>query len=444
MDSRFWLEKTFPEVSAIEFYRDLFPSGELDKRNAFTKGKYCGIALQICSDRKVKRYSITDELDNIEELVSSDDFVVISPMSYAGKSQKSVNQRFCYAIAIDLDGLLHNEKQAYGIESLFSQTKEIELEGEIISAVPRPTYVVASSANNCHLYYVLDKPIPMFKSNVESLARYKTNLTDRLWNKYITAQYDKTQQEPIGQGMRAVGSLSKDGKSRVRAFKTGGKVSIEYLNRFPHVKEENRIEVWNDPKPRDHPREKKKSDALGKTKPAFYEWFKRQIREHTVEGKRYFGLMALAIIGRKCGIDKQQVEKDALSFVPYLDSLTTTEDNHFKEEDALKAISAYNVPHFLFMKRETLVRLSGIPMTANKRNHRKMAVHCFLMREKKASLSKIGEGHAKNAGRPSKRDLVLNYRKDHPEASQRAIAKALGISPSTVNRWLKQAKEAER
>jgi len=433
VDSREWLEQNFEEVSPLAFYRDLFPLGELDQKDAFTKGKYCGICVQV-KDQKAKRYSITDELDNLEELLSTDDFTVISPMSYAGKSQKAQNQRFCYALAIDLDNLLCNDQQAAGIESLISQATEIiEKDGKPFSWIPRPTYIVASSANNVHLYYLFEEPIPMYKSNRESLSKYKTDLTDRLWNKYITSDYKAVQQEPIGQSMRAVGSISKDGKSRVRAFLTGEKVSVEYMNRYPFVHEENQIHVWNDPQPKD-----KKIVAGRKAttvKPAFYEWYKRQLPDYAVEGKRYFGLMVMAIIGRKCGISQEQVEQDALDFVPRLDAMTKTESNHFSNDDALKAITAYDVGHFMFMKRETLVRLSGVPMKANKRNGRKQSVHMKYLNGTNALKRSLGEEFA--TGAPTKRDQVLLYYSTHPDQSVTEIARGCGVSRPTFYKWIR-------
>ena len=46
-------------------------------------------------------------------------------------------------------------------------------------------------------------------------------------------------------------------------------------------------------------------------------------------------------------------------------------------------------------------------------------------------------------GAPTKRDEIRAYAAEHPEASQRAIAKALGVSPTTVNKWLKPDPEPE-
>lgn len=438
MDNRTWLAEHYPEVSPLDFYRELFPQGELDKRDAFTPGKYCGMAVQVTKERKAKRYSITDELDNLPELLSSDDFTVISPLSYAGKSQKAENQRFCYALAIDLDGLREGgEGHACGIDRLLGQTVEVPYQGEMISLLPRPTFIAASSANNAHLYYLLDKPIPLWKSNKESLAKYKTNLTERLWNQRVTKEYDRVQQEPIGQSMRAVGSISKDGKSRVRVFRTGDKVSVEYLNRYPFVSEENQIRVWDSPQKQDKP--KMAGRKATTVKPAFYEWYKRQLPTYAVAGKRYFCLMVLAIVGRKCGIPQEQIEQDALGLVPMLDDRSVSEDNRFTPEDALKAITAYDVPHFMFMKRETLVRLSGVPMKANKRNGRKKDIHVKILNGTNQVKRSLGEEFA--TGAPIKKDAVINYITDHPNENISQIARGCGVSRPTVYKWLRALQE---
>ena len=103
-----WLETYFDEVTPIDFYRDIFPAGELEKQGEYEKGKYCGIAVEITKEKKpngkprIKRYSITDELSTIEKLTESDNFCLMSPISYAGKERTAERARFIYAVAIDL------------------------------------------------------------------------------------------------------------------------------------------------------------------------------------------------------------------------------------------------------------------------------------------------------------------------------------------------------
>ena len=68
-----YLAARFPEVAAPEFYRELFPSGSLEKRGEYVEGKYCAIAVRVGEDRAY-RYSITDDLETVSELIRTDDF----------------------------------------------------------------------------------------------------------------------------------------------------------------------------------------------------------------------------------------------------------------------------------------------------------------------------------------------------------------------------------
>lgn len=424
-----WLESNFPEVPPMAFYRDLFPLGSLDKRDAFTKGKYTAIAIQIKDGRPLK-YVLTDELDNLEELLNSDFFTMISPISYCGKSMKAENQREIFALAIDLDNTIIKDGKPVGLESLFSQIERAKM-------LPRPTYVVATSEKCVHLYYVFEEPVKAFYPNKETLANYKTYLTAKMWNRYVTSDYDRVQQEPIGQNLRAVGSVQKRDKNKiVRAFLTGDKVSIDYLNSF--APDSAKIDVSYTPKERE-----KVEQAPRKTwtaKPDLYEWWLREMLKGAAEGRRYFCCLCAGIYAQKSGISRTKLEKDILDMVPYLDSLTTDEHNHFTYDDALKAISSYDTPHYIFMRRATIERLSGIPIPANKRNGMKRNVHLKLMRDRKKSLIEVGQLSA-IGGRPSKSELVIAEYLLNPSLSISAIARNAGVDIKTARRWVRAYQE---
>ena len=100
------LGSSYGEVSYMDFYRDVFPEGSFEKKGIFVDGKYNGIAVSIQKGGKqTKRLTVTDDLDAIEDMAATDDFCLMSPISYVGKSRKSENARFMYALAIDLDGV---------------------------------------------------------------------------------------------------------------------------------------------------------------------------------------------------------------------------------------------------------------------------------------------------------------------------------------------------
>ena len=217
-----YLQQYFDELQPLEFYRNIFPFGELEAAGEQQQGKYNAIAVELQPteiETNVKRYLIHDDLNGIEQLLNSENFIIISPVSYAGKSRISSNARYIYAIAFDLDGIT----QEQNIRDLFHQFNKEYL--------PKPTYTVFSGSG-LHLYYQFEKPLPCFDNINKQLAILKKQLTSMIWNRYTTELYNNVQYESLFQGFRMVGGITKDGKSRTKVFETGGKIDIEYLNNF--------------------------------------------------------------------------------------------------------------------------------------------------------------------------------------------------------------------
>ena len=94
-----YLEQYFDELEPLEFYRGIFQEGELETRGKQEKGKYHAIAVELLpkaaeNKKNVRRYVIYDDLKEIEQLLESDNFIIISPISYVGLSRKSDNARY--------------------------------------------------------------------------------------------------------------------------------------------------------------------------------------------------------------------------------------------------------------------------------------------------------------------------------------------------------------
>ena len=134
----------YDEVGPLDFYRDIFPSGELQEKGVYEKGKYNAIAVEVTKEKKkngkdkVLRHTITDDLEKISEMVFRDNFCLMSPISYIGKERNSDNARILYALAIDLDGvIIKNGDDPFGLRTLIHQI-------ENINRIPMPTYIVSS------------------------------------------------------------------------------------------------------------------------------------------------------------------------------------------------------------------------------------------------------------------------------------------------------------
>lgn len=434
------LNSSFDEIYYMDFYRDLFPEGEFEKKGIYEDGKYNGIAVSIAKGKNhTKRYTITDDLNAITEMVSTDDFCLMSPISYVGKSRKSVNARFMYALAIDLDGIDTLEQWDFFM-------MQIEKGHEMLSFVwglPKPTYLVASGTG-VHIYYVFEKPVPMFKNIVEQLEVLKRRLTWQAWTQGASSLHDKVQYESLFQGFRVVGTITKTG-GRCRAFKTGEKVTVEYLNGF--VPEEYRIksfayksELRLAEAKKKYPEWYQQRVVEGRPKNTWtckkdlYNWWIRKLSEGAEQGHRYWCIMTLATYAKKCGVPKEKLERDAYGLIP----LMNTKGDEFTEDDVLHALEAYTDSYITY-PIDTIVNRTGIPIQKNKRNGRKQKLHLKLARANRDILcEERGKADWREGnGRPDKAEIVLEWRKSHPEGKKADCIRDTGLSKPTVYKWWK-------
>lgn len=433
-----YLQTYFEELQPFDFYRSIFPAGELETKGQQVQGKYNAIAVELLPQEDPKeranalRHVITDDLQLLKDLLQSDNFIIMSPISYAGRSRQASNARFIYAIAIDLDGIT----EPHYLHDLFQQIE--------VDYIPQPTYIVFSGTG-LHLYYQLEKPLPCFKNIVKQLADLKRALTKKIWNSYITSLHDKPQIESLFQGFRIAGGITKDG-SRTRVFETGNKVDIEYLNNF--VADEYKMKDYTYrseltlkeaaakyPEWYDRRIINKEPKGTWTCKRDLYDWWYKRIYTEAAEGHRYYSIMVLSIYAKKCGIDYKELEADAFKIVDHLDLLTTTEDNHFTRADTLAALEMYNDNYKTF-PIDSIVNLTNIPIKKNKRNGRSQQLHLKIARSNKAILKDAGE--LKNDGRPSMKKIVDEWQLQNPGGSKAECMKDTGLSKSTVYRhWNK-------
>lgn len=174
---------------------------------------YVGIACEITKEKKgkktvVKRHTITDDLDTIDDLLKSENFIIISPISYIGKSRKTENATRMYAFAIEIDDLrVSDDGRPVGLNDLLHHF-DIEL-------LPTPNYIICSG-NGVHLYYVFEQPLILFDNVKKSLDAFKKALTPYFWNQYVTKDYkiENIQFESPFQGFRMAGGVTKKERTK--------------------------------------------------------------------------------------------------------------------------------------------------------------------------------------------------------------------------------------
>ena len=449
-----WLETYFDEVTPREFYRDIFPAGELEKAGEYTKGKYTGIAIEVTHEKKpngkprIKRYSITDDLNTIDKLTQSHNFCLMSPISYAGKERTADNARFMYAMAIDLDRLRIVDNEPSGLKSLWNEHIMNE------ERIPKPTYIV-SSGTGLHLYYVFDKPIALFQDTAKELQALKHELTTMIWGYGIVSIKDSKdiQQEGIYQGFRIPGTITKQG-SRARAFLTGDKVTLEYLNE--HVPEALRVKKYTAKKeltkakakelyPEWYERriEQGKPPGVWHISRNLYDWWKREIIEKAIEGHRYYCLMTLSIYAYKCGmydpkhnpnpVTRDELERDCFELMELFEARTTDENNHFTEADVMDALEAYD-SKWIRYPRDTIEYRCGFTLPHNRRNGRNQTDHLKRIR----ALQNVDYPNGEWRGRKSKQVDIEQWQQANPNGTKTECHKETGISRTTIDKYWKQ------
>lgn len=454
-------EKGYQSVSAIDFYDDIFGEDLEEERlpEDYVHGEYAAIAIervkkmdknnQPVLDSKGKekfvgqRYTITRGNQELYDLIDrSENFCMIAPISYAGRTRKNENARFMYALCIEVDYIQPKNGLT---ELIFSWNRKVH-------TMPCPTYLVCSG-NGIHLYYVFERPIPLWKNIFEGLTEIKKYLTPWFWNKYVTTAYEAIQYESINQPFRCVGSRTK-GNSYVMAFKTGEKITIEYLNSF--LPEKLRLDcIYKsrctlDQARKLYPEWYKRRIEQGKDRghfnryqPIYYNWIDK-ILEGAVVGTRYNCLENLCSLAVQCNINPEQVEKDCRRVAIHFEEITETNDNHFTEYDILCALKTYYTGGEQAYRRriEYISKKTGIKLIPNKRNGRKQLEHIKLMNFVRDEINgnknwRNKQGRPKGSG--TAEQIVREWRMLHPEGRKADCIRETRLSKPTVYKWWEKA-----
>ena len=424
-----FLNKDYKRIDYKEFYRDIFPIGSFERRNKLSDNKANGIAVVI-ENEKYRRTTVTDELSQLDDLVNNN-FVIFNGLSYYGKERSLKNASLMYAMIFDIDGL-NDMNKLINLISHFSN-----------GISPMPTYIV-NSGHGVHLYYVFDEPIPLYNHLKEPLKRMKYHLTGKLWNMYVS-DIKEVQYQGINQGFRMVGSPTKLGANyKLEAFKTGEKISLDYLNKF--ISNENDKILKTDYEsnlslakakekyPEWYERKiiKKQKNKSWTVKRDLYDWWIRKIKEGATYGHRYFCIMTLSIYATKCNISYDELERDAIDLIPFLNSLNPTEP--FTLSDVKSALNSYGEDLNNF-PREDIEKITAIDIPKNKRNGRNQKLHLRIARSTLEIMNE--ENGSPLQGRKSMKNEIINFIGSNPELTPTELARELGVSRTTIYKYLR-------
>lgn len=431
----------YEEVEGEEFYRYIFPnnqdqgelSGDFSKPNAvylYKDPKDEG------TDRQLRRRIMLNDTweEDYKDFVENNPMTLCSGLSYRGRTNRLAHAQHMNALVFDLD--------CVGKDELLTLFLRMGQEPGL-RRLPQPTFLVMSGTG-LHIYYVFDEPIELYPNIKLQLKKLKYDLTFKIWEYKATSQEKQIQYQSINQGFRMVGSVNNKYGLKVKAFKTGDKVSLDYINRYVDEKE-NMVDVNRPFRPSEYTLEeakekfpdwyqrvvveKNRNQKKWHIKRDLYDWWLRQ--SHKIKGgHRYFYLMCMVIYAVKCDIPKDEVEEDMYD---KFDELRKIEhSNPLEEEDIISALETYDRQYYNF-KIDDIEKLTDIRIERNKRNYRKQNQHLKLARGQLELLKEMGEV---KVGRPSKETLVKDYLKKNPDHSPTKISKELGVSRTTVYKYI--------
>ena len=439
-----YLSAQFEQVGGYDFYRELFPDNELYGVKYDDFSHPSAVYLYHGEDERLHRrkmYHDTWEQD-YTEFVEQNLLTLCSGLVYRRNKNRLEHAQRMNALIFDLDGV--------GIGELRNLFLRFDGDPQRVRRLPMPTFLVLSG-NGLHLYYVFNEPIDLYPNIKVQLKSLKYDLTFRIWEYKGTSQLKAIQYQSINQGFRMVGSINAKYGTELVAFRTGERVTLDYLNAYA-IKPENRVDVnkpfhpsrmtrkqakeaypeWYQRVVVEGNKRKKKWDIAGKVHGgdpyALYHWWLRQIG--SIEGgHRYFYLMCLAIYAYKCDVPKQQLRQDMRT--AFEDLQMVKHENALTEEDIRSALEAYDKEYYNFTIAD-IEKLTNVRVERNKRNGRTQEQHMEVMR---AIQTVTNPNWRKGNGRPSAQQRVYDWRELYPDGRPKECIAETGLSKNTVYKW---------
>jgi hypothetical protein len=407
----------------------------------------------------------------IEEMITSSvDYgnVYVAPASFFRDCNITKCLKSLYAIVVDFDG----DKRGVSVDLLKWLLERI-FENE--DDLPSPTFVT-NSGKGLHLFWVFEKPVPMFNENKRVMSELYKAIHQKL------ADYNaKPQKHHFAQAYRVVGSRTKLNQTTT-AFKTGEVLPAETLLRDFGIK---KAIIWNEGKKKEkmEPSESmlklaeniektlgvvcedkddwdyvhkyisdnkkaftetfklnqserfRKNDGAGWGSPLWYATMKDRIIRDTPEGNRYTSLMALTVIGYKCNIPFETVKKDIDEIIIKWQIRPKSFEVRFHDEYRNRIDNMYS-EKFKKVRKVQLEEWLGFKMTSSsKRNGRKRAEHIKLMNFVRDELNQNKTWNKEGNGRKPKKDIVQQWRLENPDGKKADCIRDTGLTKPTVYKW---------
>lgn len=430
---------------------------EIGESQLLEKYIYNSIIIELTGEgQSNKNWVVTKDLHILEE-VKGKDFVISAPVTYVGRNRNANNARNLYALAIDLDYVGENQ-----IKNLLLQIDR--------KLLPNPN-LITNSGTGLHLYYLLEKPIPLYKNMQILLDRLKHGITNSVWNQFTSGA--ERQYQNVIQGYRLPCTKTKLGNlAKCWVNKNSEYYSVKKLNDWIEEYDfdnkdikltEYEIDILESSIDSKHKPSKKLEEAKEKW-PEWYQeriiegkprkyivykkdlynwWFKTiNTKNNITLGHRYYCALALVSFATKCNVPYDEVKKDLYSLRELFDSITIEEENHFTKGDIEDALKIYGSDKAHKFKREFVSKQCRIVISKNKRNGRTREEHLKFARASKAFKKMFQEPYDLPDNREQKFktntiDLLVStlYKNKTEKITVEKLYKLTGISTSTINRY---------
>lgn len=412
----------------------------------------------------------TTRILTIEEMITSSveyGNVYVAPATFFRNCNITKCLKSLYAIVVDFDG----DKRGVSVDLLKWLLERI-FENE--DDLPSPTFVT-NSGKGLHLFWVFDKPVPMFNENKRTMSELYKAIHQKL------ADYNaKPQKHHFAQAYRVVGSRTKLNQTTT-AFKTGEVLPAETLLRDFGIK---KAIIWNEGKKKEkmEPSESmlklaeniektlgvvcedkddwayvhtyisenkkafsetfklnqserfRKNDGAGWGSPLWYATMKDRIIKDTPEGNRYTSLMALTVIGYKCNIPFETVKQDIDEIIIKWQIRPKSFEVRFHDEYRDRIDNMYS-EKFKKVRKVQLEEWLGFQMnSSSKRNGRPQKLH--LERARAVQMIDYPNREWINKeGAPTKQSIVQKWRLEHPEGKKADCIRDTKLNKRTVYKW---------
>lgn len=460
----------YKKAEAYEVYRFIFSEDSLQICDEVDSNNGIGNVIRM----DIVEYWITNEKGRKQCLQKGIQTVITEDLRFLLVSPKKVEKRNIILSNVNLNTYFGNRRLRENIDKVFGLI--IDIDGVVKKTqvmnlldkidreeIPVPNFLI-NSGHGIHLYYIFEEPIEFHKKSYAIYPVLKNILNaikDLIWTPSVSDL--KPEMMDLNRAYTIIGTKNRKNPDLiVTAYKINPiKCSLPYIRSFidkpdddsdfdisfpsrskvtkeeakilyPHwavqkfpelFEEEERRKLLEEIEQKKMmPKKKKYEDgrAMSVCNVKVYNWFLKLISDpnNLRQGNRYKCMVGLAIYGVKCGIAKEQVQKDLESLLPVFNSVKIkNKDVKFimDETDIHNALRVYKNKKMHLCTFEWIMQFTEIEYkkkTKRREQPLSQEEHLKIARKNCDELHPNGSWRAYSDG--AIRENVLNYIRENP------------------------------